>query len=191
MSAEPSHVQTEQYLSFFVGGEEYAAPILEVRELIEYQSITKVPSMPSFVRGVANLRGAVVPVIDLARRFGFGDTAITKWTCIVMIEVTLDGEHTVVGLLADAVSQVVELRSDQIEPPPAFGTRAKSDFLKGVGKADQRFVLLLDVPRLLTAQDLVVQQPVTEAPAAGEPATAAEPAGPAPAAAPPEPEAAP
>jgi len=144
-----------QYLSFFLRDEEYGIDILRVRELIEYCTITRMPSMPKTIRGVLNLRGRVVPVIDMGPRFGLGETEITKWTCIVMLEATMEGEATVVGVLVDRVSQVIELDAEQIQPAPSFGTRVRSDFLQGLGQAGQKFVLLLDVDKLITPEELL------------------------------------
>jgi purine-binding chemotaxis protein CheW len=169
-----------QYLSFLVAGEEYAIPVLEVKEIIQYSPVTRVPSMPASIRGVANLRGKVVPVVDLAVRFGLPESTITKWSCIVMVEALLDGEPSVVGLLADSVSQVLDLPAEAIEPPPSFGTRVRVEFLQGVGKAGGKFVLLLDLGHLLAGDELrAAAATPAEAPAAPAP-----PAPPAPPAAP-------
>jgi len=146
---------TEQYLTFFIRSEEYAAGILRVREILEYETVTRVPGMPAHVRGVINLRGAVLPVIDLAAKFGHDETTATRTTCIVVIETHHDGELLVVGLLADAVSQVIDLAGEQIEPPPSFGTGVRIDFITGMGKLDGRLVLLLDLDRLLSPVELL------------------------------------
>jgi len=172
-----------QYLSFFAAEEEYGLGILEVTELVEYKPVTKVPSVPPYVKGVINVRGRVVPVLDLASRFGMGDTAISRWTCIVLVDAAASASG-VVGLLADRVSEVVELAQADIQPPPSFGTRARTEFLKGVGRAGERFVLLLDVDALLTEEaahavaqaegDAVTSEApeATAAPAAAAPASA-------------------
>ena len=144
-----------QYLCFRLAGEECAIGILRIREIIEYDVVTKVPAMPPWVRGVMNLRGAVVPVIDLTVKFGLPESPVTKRTCIVIAEVELDGEPTVMGIVVDAVSQVLELSSADIEPPPAFGTSVKVDYLLGLGKFGDRFVLLLDIDRVLSAAELL------------------------------------
>lgn len=165
MSEADSNV-VHQYLSFFVGAEEYGIGILQVREIIEYSPVTKMPSMPASIRGVTNLRGRVVPVVDLAVRLGLPETPITKRTCIVMVEARLDGEESVVGLLVDAVSQVMDLPPAEIEPPPSFGTRIRVEFVRGMGKVGSKFVPLLHLDRLLDAADLL---------AAGRPAAAEAP----------------
>lgn len=143
-----------QYLTFFIRGDEYAAPILRVKEIIEYEVVTRVPATPPHVRGVINLRGAVRPVIDLAAKFGHAETAPTRTTCIIVLETRLDGEIAVVGIIADSVSEVVDIEADAIEAPPAFGTSVRIDFLTGMGKLDHRLVLLLDVDRVLSPVEL-------------------------------------
>lgn len=143
------HYEQPQYLTFHVAGEEYAVAILRVKEIIEYGAVTKVPTMPEFVRGVINLRGSVVPVIDLASKLGLPLTAVTRWSCIVIVEVMLDGEETVVGVLVDAMGQVIEIPPKDIERPPAFGTRARAECLRGMGKLGGKFVMILDLDRVL------------------------------------------
>ena len=154
----------EQYLTFFIRGEEYAVGILRVKEIIEYETVTRVPAVPAHVRGVINLRGALLPVVDLAAKFGAGETAPAKTTCIVVVEIRLRNEVIIAGVIADAVSEVVDLASDQIEPPPAFGTGVRVDFLTGMGKLDGRLVLILDIDRVLSPVE--IQQTIE---AAGEP----------------------
>jgi purine-binding chemotaxis protein CheW len=141
---------TMQYLSFELAGEEFAFGILRVKEILEYDTITRVPNAPVAVRGVINLRGSVVPVVDLALQFGLAPTTITKRTCIVIVEAQVDGVDLVMGVLADAVSQVIDLGPEAIEPPPAFGSRVSVEYLVGLGKLDdKKFVLILDIDRLL------------------------------------------
>jgi purine-binding chemotaxis protein CheW len=144
-----------QFLTFLLADELYAVSILCVREIIEYDTVTRVPSMPASIRGVINLRGAVVPVVDLAVRFGLRDSRVTKRTCVIIAEVEVGGERLVMGLMADAVSQVIDLPSADIEPPPAFGTRVRVDFLKGLGKIGKKFVLILDLDRALSNSELL------------------------------------
>ena len=141
---------TSQYLTFTLAGEEYAFGILRVREILEYDTLTRVPNAPAGVRGVINLRGRVVPVVDLAQPFGLEPTVTGARTCVVIVEVQAGEEQVILGVLADTVQQVVDLSPADIEPAPSFGTRVRLDYLQGVGKADgQRFVMLLDVDRLL------------------------------------------
>jgi purine-binding chemotaxis protein CheW len=165
-----------QYLTFTLAGEEYGLPILRVKEIMEYESPTRVPMTPASVRGVINVRGSVVPVLDLAVKFGLPQSPITNRHCIVIVEVEVEGEDTVMGVIADAVSEVREFAPQDIEPPPSFGTAVRVEFLRGMGKVGKRFVLLLDVDRVLSATD---RQAVAElqgavegpaAPAAGAPA---------------------
>lgn len=155
MDAVMKTVERAQYLTFHVAGEEYAIGILQVREILEYDTITGVPGAPPSIRGVINLRGSVVPVVDLARQLGLPESPITKRTCIVVVEVNLDGERTVMGVMADTVSQVIDLGAADVEPPPAFGTRAHLEYLLGMGKAGKKFILLLDIDRVLSAHELL------------------------------------
>jgi purine-binding chemotaxis protein CheW len=144
----------DQYLTFFMRDEEYAVGILRVKEIIEYETITRVPTTPPHVRGVINLRGAVLPVVDLAAKFGHGETQPGRTTCIVIVETQLRGEVLAVGLLADSVSQVVDLDASEIEPPPPFGTNVRIDFLVGMGKLDGRLLLVLEIDRVLNPVEL-------------------------------------
>ena len=158
MNANPSRaVETEpaQYLTFMLAQEQFAIGILGIKEIIEYQGVTEVPMMPPCVRGVINLRGAVVPVVDLLARFGRPSSAVTKRTCVVIVEAACGAdERQVMGLLVDAVNEVLDISDADIEPPPAFGARLRSDFIQGVGKVRGKFVLLLDVDRALSIDDI-------------------------------------
>ena len=174
MHAVESAVDETQHLAFYIGGEEYAIGILRVQEILEYDTITKVPGTPASIRGVINLRGSVVPVVDLAVRFGLPESPITKRTCIVVVEVDSDGERTVLGVMADSVSQVIELGAGDIEPPPAFGTRVRMDYLLGMGRAGKKFILLLDVDRVLSVSELQAAASLDAALAEGPEAGAAE-----------------
>ena len=145
-----------QYLSFFLGGEAYAIGILRVREILEHQPGTRVPLTPPSIRGVINLRGKVIPIVDLAMKFGLPPTQTTKWTCIIVVETNLGDEPAVMGVLADSVSEVIDLAPSDIEVPPSFGTRVKVDYLRGMGRSGQEFVLLLDIDRVLSAEETAV-----------------------------------
>jgi purine-binding chemotaxis protein CheW len=147
--------QEQQFLTFFLVGEEYAIPILKVREIIEYDTVTVVPSTPPWIRGVINLRGTVVPVVDLAVKFGMPPTQPTKLTCNVVVEVEYEGQKTTTGIMADSVSQVVKLRPSDIETVPSFGTKIRVDYLLGMGKAGRKFVLLLDIDRALASTEII------------------------------------
>lgn len=154
VQATEAGAEAGQYLTFVLAGEEYGVGILDVREIIEYDTLTRVPMTPGWVRGVLNLRGNVVPVIDLALKFGLPATEFTDRTCVVIVELEQDDDELVMGVLVDRVSQVTDLESDQIEPPPAFGTHIHVDYLLGMGRLEERFVLLLDVSRVLASEEL-------------------------------------
>jgi purine-binding chemotaxis protein CheW len=162
-----------QYLTFYIAGEEYAVALLRVREIIEYDTVTRVPSTPTWIRGVINVRGSVVPVVDLAVKFGLPESVVTRRTCVVIVEVEIDGQQTAMGVIADVVSQVVDLGRGDIEPTPPFGTRVKVDFLLGMAKLGQRFALVLDIDRVLSAGELIVAAAAADAP--GEDVTADPP----------------
>ncbi len=146
--------EMQQYLTFMLSGETYAIGILGIKEIIEYGQLTEVPNMPSFIRGVINLRGAVVPVVDLAARFNKGTTALTRRTCIVIIEVISANEQQVIGVMVDAVNEVLEISPSEIEPPPSFGAKIRADFIAGMGKVDGRFIIMLDVDKVLSVDEL-------------------------------------
>jgi purine-binding chemotaxis protein CheW len=168
MDALQEALDETQYLSFALAGEEYAIGILRVREILEYDTLTVVPQTPPCIRGVINLRGSVVPVVDLAVKLGLPATPITKRTCIVIVEVDLDGTPTVMGVMADAVSQVMDLAPQDIEAPPAFGTQVRVDYLRGMGKIGKKFVLLLDIDRVLGAAELLAAGALGESVPDGE-----------------------
>jgi len=155
MSNTLEATEQTQFLTFLLAEESYAVSILRVREIIEYDTVTRVPNMPTSIRGVINLRGAVVPVVDLAVRFGLRNTRVTKRTCVIIAEAEVGGERLVMGLMVDAVSQVIDLPPADIEPPPAFGTRVRVDFLEGLGKIGKKFVLILDLDRALSEAELL------------------------------------
>jgi len=140
-----------QFLSFVLAGEEYAVEILRVKEIIEYDNLTRVPAMPPAVRGVINLRGRVVPVLDLALRFGLPQSVITARSCIVMVEISGGDEGAIVmGIITDAVSEVLDLTAEQIQPPPSFGTSVGVEFLDGMAETtNKKFVMLLNIDRAL------------------------------------------
>jgi purine-binding chemotaxis protein CheW len=172
---EGEHDHQVQYLTFHVAGEEYALGILQVKEIIEYGAVTRVPTTPDFIRGVINLRGSVVPILDLAVKLGLPKTVVTKWSCIVVVELDLGGELTVMGILVDATGQVIELPPASIQKPPPFGTRARVACLRGMGKVDGKFVMILDLDELFGREDLSSVAPSRLAEAgpldpAGEPA---------------------
>ncbi len=148
--------EQQQYLTFLLGGEMFAIGILNIKEIIEYGSLTTVPMMPEFIRGVINLRGAVVPVIDLSARFGRNQSAITRRSCIVIIEVQTEGEQHDVGVVVDSVSEVLEIPAAEIEPPPTFGAKIRADFIEGMGKVSGKFVIILNVDRVLSVDEMAM-----------------------------------
>jgi purine-binding chemotaxis protein CheW len=161
-----------QHLTFQLAGEEYAIAILPVREIVPFSPLTAVPQAPPSVRGVVNLRGSVVPVIDLAVKFSLPASPLTKRTSIVILEIESEEEKTVVGILADAVNQVVAWHADDILPVPAFGTQARVDFLRGMAKAGDRFVLILNIDKVLAAAEPSAARPVAAYAASGADAAA-------------------
>jgi purine-binding chemotaxis protein CheW len=144
----------KQYLTFMLGDEMFAIGILGIKEIIEYEGLTEVPMMPACVRGVINLRGAVVPVMDLSSRFGKPASAVTKRTCIVIVEIEGAGERQDMGVVVDAVNAVLEIPSSEIEPPPAFGARIRTDFIEGMGKVNGKFVIMLNVNQVLSTEEI-------------------------------------
>lgn len=144
----------QQYLTFMLGGEVFAIGILSIKEIIEYGHLTSVPLMPQHIRGVINLRGAVVPVIDLAARFGRSGGEVGRRTCIVILEIQTGEAQQDIGVVVDAVNEVVEIPNSQIEPAPAFGARIRTDFIQGMGKVNDRFVIILSVDHVLSVEEL-------------------------------------
>jgi purine-binding chemotaxis protein CheW len=149
-------VEEKQYLTFMLGGEMFSIDILCIKEIIWYASLTEVPMMPACIRGVINLRGAVVPVMDLSSRFGKPSTPVSKSTCIVIIEVAtqVEGERQNMGVVVDSVQAVLEIPASEIEPPPSFGAKIRPDFIEGIGKVNGKFVILLNVDRVLSSQEI-------------------------------------
>ncbi len=157
MSEQAPETST-QYLSFILAGEEYALGILQVKEIIEYDTVTRIPGAPVWVRGVFNLRGSVVPVVDLPVKLGMPPATITRWSCIVVVEVKLGGEQLVLGLLVDAIGQALELQPSEVVPPPSFGAPVHVDYLLGMGLpgGEKKFVLLMDLDKVLSTQEVLV-----------------------------------
>lgn len=143
-----------QYLTFELAGQGYALDLMHVREIVEYGALTKVPRTPAAIRGVVNLRGNVMPVVDLGLIFGLKSGPITTRTCIIVVETIYEGERGVMGVMADAVSKVTQWPSAELLPPPAFGMRVRVDFIKGMAKAAEKFVILLDINRVLSNVEL-------------------------------------
>ncbi|HOE42082.1 MAG TPA: chemotaxis protein CheW [Rhodoferax sp.] len=149
-------VEAKQYLTFMLGGEMFSINILSIKEIIWYANLTEVPMMPACIRGVINLRGAVVPVMDLSSRFGKPSTPVTKSTCIVIIEIETqtEGERQNMGVVVDSVQAVLEIASSEIEQAPSFGTKIRPDFIEGIGKVNGKFVILLNVNQVLSMEEI-------------------------------------
>ena len=151
-----SITDTKQYLTFQLGEEVFALGVSNVREILEFTTVTKVPKTPEFMRGVINLRGSVVPVLDMRLKFGLTRTEKTVDTCIIVVEVSFEEENTIIGALVDSVQEVFDLEPDQIEPAPKIGTQLKTEFIKGMGKRDDHFIILLDIDKVFTSEELTV-----------------------------------
>lgn len=146
--------QQTQYLTFLLGAEVFALDIRSVREIIQHCPMASLPLMPAFVRGVINLRGAVVPVIDLQARFGRPAATVGKKSCIVIFNSSRDSERVELGLLVDSVSAVLDIAPEAIEPPPTFGASVRRDFIRGMGKLDSRFVIILDPDKVFDVEEM-------------------------------------
>jgi len=151
-------VAMTQYLTFKLGEEVYAVDISKVREVLDFTSVTKVPRTPDFMRGVINLRGSVVPVVDLRLKFGMSSTEKTVNTCVIILEVRVDSETTILGALADSVQEVIDLESEHIEPAPRIGTKLRTEFIAGMGKQNDKFLILLDIDKIFSTEELSLVQ---------------------------------
>jgi len=151
-----SITDTRQYLTFQLDNEVFALDVSHVREILEFTRVTKVPKTPEHMRGVINLRGSVIPVLDMRLRFGLSQSEKTVDTCIVVVEVSLEGESIVIGALVDSVQEVIELEPEQIEAAPKIGTGLSMDFIKGMGKKGDSFIIILDIDRILLSEELAV-----------------------------------
>jgi len=158
----PSITDTRQYLTFQLAEEIFGVDVSHVREILEFNTVTKVPKTPDYMRGVINLRGSVVPVLDMRLKFGMTITEKTVNTCIIVVEVSFEGETTIIGALVDSVDEVFELEPDQIEPAPKIGIQLKTEFIKGMGKRDDRFIIILDIDRVFSTEELAVAQGMEE-----------------------------
>jgi len=154
--ATATDTDTTQYLTFKLGEEMFALNITKVREVLDFTTVTRVPRTPDFMRGVINLRGSVVPVVDLRRKFNMAISENTVNTCIIISEVTVDGDTTVLGCLVDSVQEVIDLGQENIATAPRIGTKLRTEFIKGMGKQNDRFVMILDIDQVFSADDLAV-----------------------------------
>jgi len=151
-----------QYLTFKLGEEIFALNVGQVREVLDLAAITKVPGTPDFMRGVINVRGSVVPVMDLRLKFGLSRTENTLDTRIIVMELSLEGEVVVLGTLADSVNEVIDLEPNQIEPPPKIGMRWRTEFIKGIGKRNDLFIIILDIDQVFSTDELAILDSVSE-----------------------------
>jgi purine-binding chemotaxis protein CheW len=151
--ADASDVKAPQYLSFTIAGTDYGLPILIVKEILQFEETTRVPGTPHSIRGVINVRGQVVPIVDLAVKFGRGETVVSKRTCILVVEAALGADRLTVGVLADAVNEVLDLPASEIEAAPSFGANVRVEYITGMGKVGKSFVLLLDADKVLSASE--------------------------------------
>lgn len=152
-----SITDTRQYLTFKLADEIYAIDVANVREILEVGDITRIPQTPEYMRGVINLRGSVVPVMDMRLKFGMTQTEQSINTCIVVVEAEVEGDKLIVGALADSVQEVFEMEPGQIEPAPRMGTKLNTDFIRGMGKHDEQFIMILDIDMVFSAADITLQ----------------------------------
>ena len=154
----PNQAANQQFLSFALGDEVFAVNVLQVKEILDVINITRVPQMPDYLLGVINLRGSVVPVVDLRCKFGMEKRTLNQESCIVVLEVDFDGERVIIGALTDAVREVLDLAADQIEPPPRMGMKLRSEFIRGMGKQGETFIIILDIDKIFSSDELCVMQ---------------------------------
>lgn len=159
---ESNTVNSKQYVTFCLAEELFGVEVSRTREILSVISVTSVPQTPDYMLGVINLRGQVVPVIDMRLKLGLSAADETQDTCIIVVEVLVDGEPIVVGALADAVREVLEIKSDAIEPPPRLGTRLNTEFIKGMGKIGEEFLILLDIDKIFNSDELALVQEIAE-----------------------------
>jgi len=158
----PSVPATTQYLTFLLGDETFSLEIGRVREVLDYTIITRVPRTPEYLQGVINLRGGVVPVVDLRLKFGMPPISVSVNTCIIIVEATVNGDAAVIGLLADSVQEVLEIDRESVSPAPRIGTKLDSGFIKGMGRQNDRFIIILDIDRVFSHDELGMAQEISE-----------------------------
>jgi len=150
--------EVRQYLTFKLEGETFALDVVKVREILDYSNITKVPQTPEFMRGVINVRGTVVPVVDMRLKFDMPPQERTVDTCVIVVEFIIDNEATILGALVDSVQEVFELEPAHIEAAPRIGTKLRTDFILGMGKREEQFVIILDIDKVFSSEDLEIVQ---------------------------------
>ena len=146
--------EVRQYLTFKLEGETFALDVVKVREILDYSNITKVPQTPEFMKGVINLRGSVVPVVDMRLKFNMPPLEKTVDTCIIVVEISIENEATILGALVDSVQEVFELEPTHIEAAPRIGTKLRTDFILGMGKREEQFVIILDIDKVFSSEEL-------------------------------------
>jgi len=154
--------KVNSFLSFNLGEEEFAAHVSKVLNILEMTKITEVPKSPEYMKGVINLRGTVLPVVDTRIKFGMSPTEYTTNTCIIVMEVNIEGDEVQVGALVDSVQAVLEISDNQIQPPPGIGSKYKSDFIYGMAKVDEKFIMLLDMDKVFSADEVVLVKEKTQ-----------------------------
>lgn len=155
-------LEMNQFLAFKLEEEVFAFDISKVREVLEFTSVTKVPQTPGMMKGVINLRGSVVPVIDMRIKFSMEEAEKTVNTVIIIIEISLDEELTMIGAVVDSVKEVMDLDTEHVKPPPKIGVQLNTDFIKGMGKKDGQFIIILDIEKIFTSGELEMVQQVSE-----------------------------
>ncbi len=153
-SAAGTECLAGKYLTFCLQGEVYGLAILKVQEIIGIMPVTAVPRMPAFVRGVINLRGKIIPVIDLRLQFDLAGQEDTAKTCVIVVQIERDDHTVTIGVIVDEVAEVIDLKEDQIEPAPSFGTSVSTDFILGMGKINQKVIMLLDIDQVLSSDEV-------------------------------------
>ena len=153
-SSKQPKSEVAQYLTFQAANEVFAIGILDVKEIIEIDAITRVPMMPAFIAGIINLRGSVVPVVDLAKRLGRHASIVSKKSCIVLVEINHEEDSQTVGMMVDEVNEILEIDEEHTQPPPDFGTDIRTDFIRAMGRVDDKFMILLDVNHVLSVEDI-------------------------------------
>lgn len=149
-----AEADASQFLTFLVGDERFAIGILDVNEIIEVEEMTRVPMTPDFIRGVINLRGSVVPVIDLSARLGRGVSQLTKRSSIILVEIPSAENQQLLGMLVDEVNEIIDIDADHLQPPPNFGTEIRTDFIQAMGRVDDGFIILLSIAHVLSIEEL-------------------------------------
>ncbi len=158
--AGTDRIDINQYLTFTLEDETFGLAIVKVREVLDFTCVTRVPQTPDFMRGVINLRGSVVPVMDMRLKFGMSQTDKTVNTCIIITEIEMEDETAILGALVDSVKEVLDLEPDQIEPPPRIGTKLRTEFIRGMGKHNEEFIIILDIDKVFSAEEISAVQDV-------------------------------